>query len=500
MSKRQFFLGIIVASIIGGVIAIGGYHLLGPQPTGQNFDNFEDKQNVRFSSYLADSAFTVPEGINFVHAAEMTTAGVVHIRSTIEGGSAQRGRGGKHPFDEFFKDFFGEAPNEDGRGGRSQKPSRAAGSGVIISDDGYIVTNNHVIENASNIEITLNDNRRFVAEVVGTDPTTDLALLKVDATKLSFIKFGSSDDIKIGEWVLAVGNPFDLTSTVTAGIVSAKGRNINILRRPDGRQIESFIQTDAAVNPGNSGGALVNLRGELVGINTAIATPTGSYSGYSFAVPVSIVQKVMDDLLEFGTVQRALLGINITDVNASLADQMGIKETQGVYVLGIGEGSSAEDAGIKEGDVIIAINDAKVNSVAELQERVARNRPGDKVKISFNRNGKQQNVEATLKNSMNNIGVVENVNAANIEGAVLQEISDSEKAELELEGGVKINKIGKGKWQSAGINEGFIITSVDKTPIKTLSDLQTALQDKEGGLLVEGIYPNGQKAYYGLGW
>jgi Do/DeqQ family serine protease len=391
-----------------------------------------------------------------------------------------------------FPDFFGDSREQ------RRQPGMSSGSGVIISEDGYIVTNNHVIEDADKIEVTLNDNRIFEAKKIGTDPNTDLALIKVEEEGLPHMSYGNSDDVRIGEWVLAVGNPFNLTSTVTAGIVSAKARNINILRRRYG--IESFIQTDAAVNPGNSGGALVDLKGRLLGINTAIATPTGTYAGYSFAVPVSIVKKVVEDLKEYGVVQRALLGVEIADVSDPRIQERGVDELSGVYVMSVGEESAADEAGIEEGDVIVAIDNVEVKNVAELQDQVARHRPGDKIEVTFKREGKTKTTNATLKNMMNDTKVVKSANVLSIEGATFTNISEEDKESLEIENGVKITKLGNGKFKAAGIKEGFIITSIDKMEIKDVDDLTQVLRGKRGGILIAGVYPDGEEAYYGLGW
>lgn len=492
MSKKQFFAGIILASILSALLVLGGYQLFNQEQ--KPYETFEERQNVRFSNFLADTSFIIPDGINFVYAAQQATPGVVHIKSTTTGRSDE-GYTNRNPFEEYFRDFFDNGAPRYKRG-----PQRSSGSGVIISDNGYIVTNNHVVENADDIEVTLDDNRTYKAEMIGLDPTTDLALIKIDETKLSFIKFGSSDDVRVGEWVLAVGNPFNLNSTVTAGIVSAKSRNINILRDQRGMQIESFIQTDAAVNPGNSGGALVNLKGELIGINTAIATPTGTYAGYSFAVPVSLVKKVMNDLKEYGVVQRALLGVNIRDVDAAFAREKGFKSLRGVYILNVGEGSAAQEAGLEEGDIIVAIDDHNIYTVAELQEQVARNRPGDKVKVTFKRNGKERVVHATLKNAMGDFEIVKKKNTVSIDGATFMDISNEEMAVLNLQGGVKVLELRSGKWKEAGIKEGFIITSIDKMQVGSVKDLMQIMQNKQGGVLIEGLYPNGQRAFYGLGW
>ncbi len=310
----------------------------------------------------------------------------IKTRLTVPNTPALGEEAGEDPFRDFHSSPF-----------HNPGPRESAGSGVVISPDGYIITNNHVIEKAKWIEVILDDKRTYVGTVIGTDPTTDLALVKIEEEDLPFAVYGNSDHLKVGEWVLAVGNPFDLTSTVTAGIVSAKGRNINILRTEDNMQVESFIQTDAAVNPGNSGGALVNLKGELIGINTAIATQSGISQGYSFAVPVSLARKVMEDLLKFGTVQRALLGVRIDDINAQLAQDKGIDYIRGVFVQDVNENSAAYEAGIKSGDVILKIDDREVNSTSELQSYVATFHPGDKIDITYNRKGRVNTAPGRLK-------------------------------------------------------------------------------------------------------
>ena len=413
MTARKFILSITIASFLGGGLALGGYQLIKKDQPALHGNSFQE-QPVRLSNYYSDTSFTIPEGLNFVYAAEKATKAVVHIKSVFSGSDGYATNG---PIDEMFKDFFGQDPRK-----RGSRPARSFGSGVIISADGYIATNNHVVENADEVEVTLHDNRRYTAKIIGTDPTTDLALIKVDQDGLDYLSYGSSDQIRVGEWVLAVGNPFDLYSTVTAGIVSAKARGLHILRDRDNLQIESFIQTDAAVNPGNSGGALVNLQGDLVGINTAIATPTGSYAGYSFAVPVSLVGKVIGDLMEFGVVQRALLGISILDVNAELAEEYDLEMVEGVYVRGVRSNSSAHDAGLEEGDVITAINGVEVTNVAQLQEQVALNRPGDRIEVSYVRNGNQQSTLATLKSVLGDTEIVERVASLSMKGASFQDV------------------------------------------------------------------------------
>lgn len=492
MNTKQFIFGIILAALLGGLVAAGLMKFFEADEI-QN-TSFGEKQNVQFSNFLADTSFVVPDGINFVYAAEKVKSGVVFIRSFYNGERAEAKS--LNPLDEFY-DYFGDGP----KGHRQPGPSRSSGSGVIISPDGYITTNNHVIESADRIEVTLDDNRMYEAKIIGTDPTTDLALIKIDDNSLPFVEFGSSDEIYVGEWVLAVGNPFGtLTSTVTAGIVSAKARNINILHDQNNRQIEAFIQTDAAVNQGNSGGALVNLKGKLVGINTAIATPTGSYAGYSFAVPVSLVQKVMNDLLEFGAVQRALLGVTIRNVDAMLAKDEELNLVEGIYVDGVARESAASEAGIEPGDVIVEINGKKVTRVAELQEMVARNRPGDQVKVTYWRGGKVNKVSATLRNIEGDTEFVTKRIEFELEGAVFVDPSRRIIKELKIEGGAQVVDIGPGKWSDAGLQEGFIITSIDHEKIKSAEQLRKAMEEKRGGILIEGFTPTGEQAFYGYGW
>lgn len=485
------------SSIFGGMIALGGYTVLVPRSGYEFPQNDKENRPVSFTNYVFDSTdFVVPEGLNFVYAAKSATPAVVHIRTVYKGNQGES----RNPMDDFFKDYFGD---QFDRGERA--PGRGAGSGVIVTSDGYIATNNHVIEGASEIEILLNDNRSFKAEIIGTDPNTDLALLKIDGEGFESMKFGDSENIQIGEWVLAIGNPYEFTSTVTAGIVSAKARNIDILRRYGDPQnqykIEAFIQTDAAVNPGNSGGALVNLKGELVGINTAIASPTGSFAGYSFAVPASLVKKVIFDLKDFGAVQRPLLGINIRDVDAALAKEKNLDILKGVWVGGVVENSAADDAGLELGDVIIAIAGKPVKNVAELQEKVALNRPGDKIEVTFIRDGKTKTTDAILKNVQNNTEKIVKERSFDIEGLEVQPVSEVIKKELKIESGVQIKTLKNRKWAEANIKEGFIVTKIDRKPINTVDDLTASLENARGeGLLIEGIYPNGEKSYYGIGW
>jgi len=374
------------------------------------------------------------------------------------------------------------------------------GSGVIMTNDGYIVTNNHVVEGSSEIEVTLNDKRTFKAKLIGADPNTDIALIKIDAEKLPVIAFGNSDSLKVGEWVLAVGNPFNLTSTVTAGIVSAKARNINIINTK--MRIESFIQTDAAVNPGNSGGALVNTRGELVGINSAIASQTGSYAGYAFAVPVSIVQKVVSDIRQYGVVQRALLGVNIQDIDSKLAKEKKLKTLEGVYVAEVNDQSAAKSAGIKKGDVINNVNGISVKTSAELQEQVGRYRPGDKITVTVVRGDSEEKLKVELKNSQGNYGVVSSQDSKDVLGATFKDVDAKIKDKLDLDYGVEIKSLSKGKLADQGIKPGFIILKINSQAVRSAEDVQSAFDavinngEREKALFIVGVYPGGKVTYY----
>ncbi len=478
MKRALLILTVILSAFIGAILGIlFTVRYLDVTPS---YVSIEDHQKSRSVNYRGDSSFAnFPSlsGLNFEAAAQLITPAVVHIRTIYGPGN------------------FSLNPLE-----RSNPEAQSTGSGVILSDDGFIVTNYHVIEEANTIEIVMNNNQRFFAKLVGADPTTDLALLKVKAKGLPFVKYGDSDAITTGQWVLAVGNPFDLNSTVTAGIVSAKARNIGILHDRNNLQIESFIQTDAAVNPGNSGGALVNLKGELIGINSAIATATGAYSGYSFAIPVSLVKKIMDDLLEFGEVQRGLLGIRIEDVNAERAEKRHLDVIRGVYVSDVNKGGAADDAGIEQGDVITAINKHLVSNMSELQEWVARNRPGQGVNVTYRRNGHEYQVKAKLKNPEGSELLKKKEVEYEMAGAVFEELGYKELTRLNLDGGVLIKKLEDGKWKKAGVREEFIVTHIDKTPIDHVADLNRILESKQGGILVEGIYRAGEKATYGVVW
>jgi serine protease Do len=501
MKARQFMFGLVLSAVMGGGMAIGGYKLMEDQGQAQQVE--QQNQNVRYSSLMRSSDVKVPEGLNFITAAETVTPAVVHVMTEY---GVQASRGGSRQrdmMDPFLRDFFGD---DFENYNRQQGPSMGSGSGVIISSNGYIVTNNHVIDKADKIEVVLDDKRKLQATLVGTDPSTDLALLKVKADNLPTVRYGNSDNLKVGEWVLAVGNPFNLNSTVTAGIVSAKGRSVGIIQATDDKNnnvgIESFLQTDAVVNPGNSGGALVNLNGDLVGINTAIASRRGSFEGYSFAVPSSIVSKVVDDLLKYGEVQRALLGIRMQEVDAKLADEKKIKNLNGIYVVQLTENSAAKEAGLKEGDIITHINSVPVNTSAQLQEQVARYRPGDKIKVTYVRGSGAETVNATLRNRMGDTKVVkrEEAKAITFSGAKFAPLSKDELNKLNLEGGAKISNVRSSQFKSTGIEDGFIITRIDKSKVEKPQDVERLLKNSDDeGVLVEGIYPDGRRAYYPIG-
>lgn len=476
MKRSIFILTIVLIACIGGVLgSIFTIRFLGI--SNLNYSSIAERQRLVLTGRPADTIYNNNGHINFLSTANRVVPGVVHIRTGYGPGVFSL-----NPLQQY------------------ERPVHSSGSGVIISDDGYIVTNNHVIEDATNIEVVMNNNQRFYAKLVGSDSNTDLALLKIKAQNLPFVPYGDSDHLQPGEWVLAIGNPFDLNSTVTAGIVSAKARNIGILQERNGLSVEAFIQTDAAVNPGNSGGALVNLAGELIGINTAIATSSGSYQGYSFAIPVSLVKKVMDDLLEFGKVQRGLLGIVIGDVDAARAEQYDLTVTQGVFVNNVTTGSAAEESGIQPGDVIVAIDNHVVNSVSELQEWVARNRPGEEILVTFLRGGARKEVKARLKNSKGEESFEKKEVRHFIEGAKFEDVPYRELAKLMLDGGVKIVSVASGKWKKAGIKKDFIIAFIDKVPVENVEDLNRILEYKKGGVLIEGFYSDGEKGTYGLEW
>lgn len=436
---------------------------------------------------------------DFTKAAENSVHAVVHIKSTVKSQAPAQGRQRAiDPFEYFFG--FGDRGQDLG----TPQPSVGFGSGVIISKDGYIVTNNHVIDKANEIEVTLNDNRKFTAKLIGTDPQTDIALLKIEGNEFAYIPFGNSDNLKVGEWVLAVGNPFNLTSTVTAGIVSAKGRGGIGANSGD---IQSFIQTDAAINRGNSGGALVNTNGELVGINTAIYSQTGDFAGYGFAVPISIAGKVVADIKEYGTVQRAVLGVMIQDISvakeANPDKTKGLKANEGAYVGGFAEMSPAKQAGLEEGDVITAINGVKVKGVSELQDQVNRFRPGDKVKVDVIRGSSTKTYDVTLKNSSGNTSVVKKGDGIAAVGAAFKELSADKKKDLGVSYGVEVAGVDNGgKFYKEGISKGFIIQKINNQPVSSPSQVENIITSTAGSqdkvLFISGITPSGARKYYAV--
>ena len=471
----------------GGVLALGAYRIFFESGARAQFNEAPSSSSgvAQYASLGGEVAG------DFSMAAERTVNSVVHVKTQTT----------MQPVFIPWSDFFGY----------QQQPhvQEGSGSGVIISADGYIITNNHVVEGAEKLRVTLNNNKEYDATIVGRDPSTDIAVIKVDEEGLPAIVWGNSDDVRIGQWVIAVGNPFDLTSTVTAGIVSAKARNINLLSRErnNGEEVfpvESFLQTDAAVNPGNSGGALVNTKGELVGINTAIQSRTGAFAGYSFAVPSSIAKKVSRDIIEFGHVQRAFIGVRIEEVSQEIAKEKRLKEVAGVFVSSLSEGGAAAESVIESGDVIQKIDERPVNNVPQLQEQVSRYRPGDKVKVTVWRAGKQQVVDVTLRNrsgraELEDFKAQENGPTVQSLGATFGVPSPEDKAKLRISGGAKVMELQAGKFKSIGLQKGFIITRIDGQAINTPQELETVLQNKAGSYVeIRGYYANGMEAMYGF--
>ena len=461
---------------------------------------------IKVNATQAPSTAVPAQPVDLTYAAEKSLPSVVHILST-KNSKVQTIEVQSDPFSDFFSDpfgFFGN-PNQsqDGKQKRSVRTPKqqGSGSGVIISTDGYIVTNNHVVADADELTVTLNDNKEYSACIIGTDKTTDLALIKIDAKDLPAITIANSENIKVGEWVLAVGNPFNLTNTVTAGIVSAKGRSLYQ------NGVESFIQTDAAINPGNSGGALVNTRGELIGINAMLYSQTGSFSGYGFAIPTSIMNKVVDDLKKYGTVQRAVIGIqgqdvkNYVDAQKDQGKDVDLGTMEGIYVAKVLEESSAEEAGLKAGDVITAIDGKEMNKMADLQEYLAKKRPGDKVSVSYLRDKKKASKTMTLKNEQGNTQVVKKADL-DVLGGNFRAITDGQKKQLNIGYGLEVLKVNSGKFKDAGITKGFIIQRVNDSAVKTIEDLQNLVKEASTSrnpvLYIQGVYPTGKKAYFAV--
>ncbi|MCP4312115.1 MAG: Do family serine endopeptidase [Bacteroidetes bacterium] len=477
--KARRILGLFTVALVGALAAVVIYARL-IQPEKASIVEVPVDNKIRYVNLPGTEPGST---LDFTQAVAQSIDAVVHVKIKVFREYAV------NPLYEFF---FGEQERSE------PVPILGFGSGVIISKSGYIVTNNHVIDGSDEIVVVLNDKREYSAKLVGADPTTDIALLKVEQEGLSHLNFGDSDALQLGEWVLAIGNPYNLTSTVTAGIVSAKARDINILASQE-FGIESFIQTDAAVNPGNSGGALINTKGELVGINTAIASRSGAYTGYSFAVPVSIVKKIVEDLMEYGAVQRAILGVRIQDVTAELAAEHEMEKLKGVYVSDIIEGGAAREAGIKGGDVILSIDGVEVNSGAALQEQFSKYRPGEKVKVLVSRKGNLKHFEVVLRNLEGNTEIVKRDEVLEILGANFAPVSDREKRALGIRNGVKVTSVKSGKFSKVGIKEGFVLTSVNKTPVNSVKEIAEIFEDLEGGVIIEGVDKSGSKSYYAFG-
>ena len=485
---------LLLAAVLGSICTISAYQWWGKENQGVRIEHISGVPTSTVGYSLNENG--QPVNLDFTVIAEKVTKAVVYIRSvSSDNGMIKESN-------DPLQYFFGPGPQQQG-------PSQSSGSGVIINADGYIATNNHVVQGADVVEVTLSDNRTFKAEVVGTDPDTDIALIKINQKGLPYLSFVNSDVSKVGEWVLAVGNPFNLNSTVTAGIISAKGRNLNLINANSrnamkgNTAIESFIQTDAAINPGNSGGALVNLNGGLLGINTAIASPTGSYSGYGFAVPANIVSKVVEDLLAYGTVQRGWLGIEVRSLSEALAREEDISVNEGAYVSSFGDfedKSAAKEAGIRKGDVIVKLDEVPINSSTALIEYISRKRPGDKVIVSLNRKGKIVVIPVTLKNRDGKMGTVTRIekDAVASLGLELEDVDSKTLKKLDLKAGIKVKSLENGKIvRYTDMRQGFIITHVDDAPVTSTKELNELLKKKKAGDLVtfSGIYEDYPREY-----
>lgn len=477
--KAVKYIAPLAFGLAGGLIAVAGVSLLGhgkEEPAEQLTVVGPGAVRPVVHDLSADNRTGAAGNVDLREAAKKTVPAVVNV-TPVQVGRVYYGS----PLDFWFGVRRGQI--------REEAIDMGVGSGVIITEDGYIITNNHVIENSDKIMVTLNDKRKFEAKLIGTDPNTDIALLKIDAEGLQPIEYGNSDDVVLGEWVLAVGNPYNLTSTVTAGIISAKARALG-----DKMNLESFLQTDAAVNPGNSGGALVNAKGELIGINTAIQSPTGSYSGYSFAVPVNVARKVVSDLKEFGCVQRAVIGISMQELTPELAKQVGTEETSGIYVAEVMRGSAAEKSGLKTGDVLCSLNGYEVKTTPQLQEQLAKYAPGDEVEVVYSRGGKEHSVKMTLQNTFGDVTVT---TAEGILGARVVPLTEKERYEYRLRNGVKIEELKNGKFKAAGLGEGYIIVKINNTLIHDAEDLERAVKSAgDGGVFVTALSPRGRVEYF----
>ncbi len=509
MMKKNQFIPLILVAILSSAITLAAYKMTG---LDKNLVVFEEVKANKDSDSLikltkkdkASSDRTIDLSLDFTEIAKKTTPSVVHITTTQNSNFSRNREQGNREMPDIFREFFGDSFDGEFFRQNPNQPQQSSGSGVIVSQDGYIVTNNHVVSNAAQIEVVLQNKQTYTAKMVGVDPSTDLAVIKIEAQNLPNMALGNSDQVEVGEWVLAVGNPFNLESTVTAGIVSAKGRNLNILRGKDRAPIEAFIQTDAAVNPGNSGGALINTKGELVGINTAIATPTGTFAGYSFAVPVNLVRKVMKDLIEYGQVQRGYLGITIREIDGKFAKEKGLENiTEGVYVEEVLPEGAAAEAGIKSGDVVIGLDGKKIKSSPELLEEVAKRRPGNKINLELIREGKTKNIDVFLKNKAGEAKIAARPQSEVLRelGLDLEEVSAEKCKELGIKSGVKVVRLYPGKiLNQTNMREGFIITQFGETPVKSVDDFLKKIENHKGGVLLSGIYENvSGEYYYGFG-
>jgi Do/DeqQ family serine protease len=476
--KVKNLLGGLLMAILGAVIALFAYTQF---IDNSSETNLNESSNVDTSGAAALlTAFQMQEGqVDFTYAAQQTVHGVVHVRTKTMVGQ---------PDNPVLEWFYGDQY-------RRPREVSGYGSGVIISADGYIITNNHVIENAETVDVKLNDNRTYTAKVVGRDPSTDIALLKVEAENLPYVRYGDSDQLKLGEWVLAVGNPFNLTSTVTAGIVSAKGRSLGILDADN--RVESFIQTDAALNMGNSGGALVNTKGMLVGITSAILSPSGAYAGNSFAIPVNIVKKIVADLTKFGEVQRAIIGINMRDVTYEDAKKQELKDIRGVFITNIVENSAAMDAGLQADDIITSFNGVSVNTSSELQEQVGKFSPGDKASVTYLRRGVEKTVPLVLRNIAGNTSVVTaEMGSGSLFGAKIEPLGSSEKRSYDLDYGVKITDLGEGKFRDIGMQTGNIILSINGRKVNSSAEVREATSNGKSLRSIEGVQKDGTMFSY----
>lgn len=492
MKFKQMLL-VVVLSCTSALVSVWGYNKwqsdesAGIQETG--------KLPVNYAGFFDGTKGS--GSVDFTDAATSSTPAVVHIKTKTNArqitNNLPRGR---NPFADLFGDDFGDFFGSP----RAQviPEQRAGGSGVLISDDGYIVTNNHVIDGADDINITLNNKRSYKATLVGADPSSDIAVLKIEGKSFPYLVYGNSDEVKLGQWVLAVGYPLTLDVTVTAGIISAKSRSIGVNRRNSDSPIESFLQTDAAVNPGNSGGALINTDGQLIGINSAIASPTGSYAGYSYAIPVNIVKKIVNDLMKFGTVQRAFLGIqySVDDPTDEQKKEFGIKDSEGVFVTDVPKDGAAGAAGIKKGDIVTKINGVKVVTGPEMVEQVTRYKPGDKVTITYLREGKENTANLILKNKAGNTNVVKTATMLEKLGGELENVDKKTANTYDIAGGVMVKKLGSGYLSKTKMQEGFVITNINGIVIKTIQDLGSTLEKFKGNTVkVEGIYPGYEGSY-----